>query len=99
MYIYNVTVTIEADILDEWLRWMKTVHVPDVMATGLFMENKICKLITDDASETTYAVQYTFRSMNDIEKYQKEFAPKLQQEHKEKFKDKFAAFRTILEII
>ena len=32
-------------------------------------------------------------------KYQKEFAPKLQKEHSEKFKDKFAAFRTILEII
>lgn len=98
MFIYNVTVTLEKDIHSEWLKWMKEVHIPDVMHTGLFVGNKICKLISEDM-ETTYAIQYTFREMNDLHKYQKEFAPKLQQAHKEKFKDKFAAFRTVLEII
>ena len=98
MYIYNVTVTIEESIHSDWLRWMKEVHIPDVMRTGIFVDNKICKLITEEM-ETTYAIQYTFRTMDDMNKYQKEFAPKLQQEHREKFKDKFAAFRTVLEII
>jgi len=98
MYIYNVTVTIEEEIHSDWLTWMKEVHIPDVMRTGLFVENKICKLISQEM-ETTYAIQYTFHDMNDLKKYQKEFAPKLQQDHKEKFKDKFAAFRTVLEII
>ena len=98
MYIYNVTVTIEKDIHEEWLRWMKEIHMPDVMETKCFTENKICRLITEE-SETTYAVQYTFETMEHMSKYQNEFAPKLQQEHKEKFKDKFAAFRTILEIV
>jgi len=98
MYIYNVTVTIEVSILNEWMKWMKEEHIPDVMRTGLFIENKICKLITEEP-EITFAIQYTFHTMTNFEKYQKEFAPRLQQEHKEKFKDKFAAFRTILEII
>lgn len=98
MYIYNVTVTMEEDIHADWLKWMKEVHIPDVMRTGLFVDNKICKLISEEM-ETTYAIQYTFRVMDDLNKYQKEFAHKLQQEHKEKFKDKFAAFRTVLEII
>ena len=98
MYIYNVTVTIEADIHDEWLKWMKGSHIPKVMRTGFFVENRICKLLTEEA-EITYAIQYTFREMDDLNKYQKEFATKLQQEHREKFKDKFAAFRTVLEII
>jgi hypothetical protein len=98
MFIYNVTVTLEESIHNEWLAWMKEVHIPDVMKTGLFVENKICKLLTEEL-ETTYAIQYTFNAMDDLRKYQKEFAPKLQAEHKEKFKDKFAAFRTVLEII
>ncbi len=98
MYIYNVTVTLEDSIHNEWLKWMKEVHVPDVMRTGLFVDNKICKLLTEEI-ETTYAIQYTFRTIEDLNKYQKEHAPKLQQAHKDKFKDKFAAFRTILEII
>lgn len=79
--------------------WMKTVHIPDVMHTGLFTENKLCRLITEDESEITYAIQYHFRNMNNMHTYQKEFASKLQQDHREKFKDKFAAFRTILEIV
>ena len=37
--------------------------------------------------------------MDDLAAYQKEHAPRLQREHTEKFKDKFAAFRTILEIV
>ena len=98
MYIYNVTVTIDKNIHKEWLRWMKEIHIPDVMRTKCFVENKICRLITEEP-ETTYAVQYIFETMNDMNKYQKEFAPALQHEHKEKFKDKFAAFRTILEIV
>ena len=98
MFIYNVTVTLEKEIHSEWLKWMKKIHIPDVMHTGLFVENKICKVITE-GSEITYAIQYTFHKMDDLNKYQKEFAPKLQQAHAEKFKDKFAAFRTILEII
>lgn len=98
MYIYNITVTLEESIHDDWLKWMKETHIPDVLRTGFFVENKICKLITEE-KETTYAVQYTFRKMEDLAAYQKEYAPRLQREHTEKFKDKFAAFRTILEII
>jgi hypothetical protein len=37
--------------------------------------------------------------MKDIEKYQKEFAPQLQSDVKEKYGEKFTAFRTLLEII
>jgi len=77
---------------------MKETHIPDVMATGFFTENKICKVLSEEL-ETTYAIQYTFRTMEDMNRYQKEHAPRLQKEHTEKFKDKFAAFRTILEII
>lgn len=98
MFIYNVTVTLEESVHDEWLRWMREIHIPDVMRTGFFTENKICKLLVEE-KETTYAIQYTFRKMEDLNAYQKEHAPRLQKEHSEKFKNKFAAFRTILEII
>ena len=98
MYIYNVTVTLEKEIHNAWLKWMKEKHIPDVMRTGIFTENKICKLVTGEP-EITYAIQYTFQMMEDLNKYQKEFAPIFQKEHTDKFKDKFAVFRTILEII
>ena len=98
MYIYNITVTVEDSIHAEWLKWMQQIHIPDVMGTGFFTENKICKLLTEE-TEITYAIQYTFKKMDDLHAYQKEHAPQLQKEHSEKFKNKFAAFRTILEIV
>ena len=98
MFIYNVTVTLEDSIQDEWLKWMREIHIPDVMRTGFFTENRICKVHSKEP-EITYAIQYTFRTMDDMNTYQKEHASRLQKEHGDKFKDKFAAFRTILEII
>ena len=98
MYIYNVTVTIEPDIHEEWLEWMRTKHIPDVMKTGHFTENRICRVLSKE-NEITYALQYHFRKMEDLQTYQKDHAPRLQQEVADRYQEKFAAFRTVLEII
>ena len=99
MFIYNVTVNIADDVHAEWLNWMKTVHMPDVMKTGYFIDSQILKVLYVDDEGHTYSIQYKFLEMEDIEKYQKEFAPKLQADHSEKFKDKYSAFRTLLQIV
>jgi hypothetical protein len=99
MFIYNVTVNINDDIQAEWVRWMKEVHIPDVLKTGCFIDSQMVKVLYVNDEGHTYSIQYKFLEMGDLEKYQKEFAPALQAEHTEKFKDKFAAFRTILQII
>ena len=99
MIIYNVTVNIDNDVREEWLNWMKNVHIPDVMATGFFLENKICKVLVDEEQGTTYSIQYTAANMSDYEEYQQQHAPRLQKEHTEKYGRKAAAFRTLLEIV
>lgn len=99
MYIYNVTVNIDADVHEEWLKYMKEEHIPDVMKTGCFVDNQIVKVLNVDDQGHTYSFQYRFLDMDDIERYQKEHAPRLQADVKNKYADKFAAFRTLLEII
>jgi hypothetical protein len=99
MIIYNVTVNIEKDVEQDWLRWMKEKHIPDVMKTGFFLENKICKVLVEEEQGITYAIQYTCMSMEDLQSYQQKHAPGLQREHAERYKGKFVAFRTLLEII
>ena len=99
MIIYNVTVNIENDVREEWLQWMKEKHIPDVMATGHFTEHKICKVLVDEEEGTTYSIQYSCRNMADYEQYHKNHAPRLQKEVKDKYADKFVAFRTLLEIV
>lgn len=99
MYIYNVTVSIDKQIAQEWLQWMKTIHIPDVLKTGYFKENKICKVLNVNDEGETFSIQYTFESMADIEAYQKHDGPRLQAEHTQRYEGKYVAFRTLLEIV
>ena len=99
MIIYNVTVNIENDVREEWLQWMKEKHIPDVMNTGLFLENKICKVLVNEEQGTTYSIQYTCESMKNLEEYKREHAARLQKKHADKFANKFVAFRTVLEVL
>ncbi|MEO6303712.1 MAG: DUF4286 family protein [Bacteroidia bacterium] len=99
MFIYNVTVNIADEAQNEWLKWMKEVHIPDVMKTGCFIDSQVLKVLYVEDEGHTYSIQYKFLEMVDIEKYQKEFAPALQEEHKKKFEGKYAAFRTVLQIV
>jgi hypothetical protein len=100
MIVYNVTMNIDHSVHDEWLTWMKEVHIPDVMKTGMFIDNRMLKVLGDEESGgVTYSIQYTCRTMDDYRKYEMEYAPALRAEYNEKYKDKFVAFRTLLETI
>lgn len=100
MIIYNVTVKVNSEINDDWKKWMKEVHIPDVMNTGMFLESKMMRVISIDESEgITYAIQYFCKDMATLHQYQVKFAPKLQKEHTERYKEKFVAFRTLMEVI
>lgn len=98
MFIYNVTVNISEDVHQQWLKWMKETHIPEVMKTGCFIDNQILKVLYVADEGHTYSIQYKFLEMADIEKYQKEFAPALQADHKKMFGEKYTAFRTLLRI-
>jgi len=99
MILYNVTISIDATVEEEWLQWMKEIHIPDVMNTGLFIDNKICRIHAEEEGGKSYSIQYLATSWSEYNQYQDMFALKLQQEHTLKFSGKFAAFRTILEVV
>jgi len=100
MIIYNVTVNIENSVSAEWLNWMQQKHIPEVMATGMFVDHRILRLIGDEETGgTTYAIQYSAKTMDDYQRYRTEFAPALQKDALDHFGDKFTAFRTLLETV
>lgn len=99
MYIYSVTVSIDKDVAPEWLRWMKSNHIPEVMQTGYFTEYKMCKVLNVEDEGQTFSMQYTFKTMQDIEDYQKHEAPRLQADMKRLYDGRYIAFRTLLEIV
>ena len=100
MILYNVTVKIDHSVHDEWLEWMRKEHIPAVMHTGMFSDNRIAKVLGQDESEgITYSIQYTCQDMATMQRYAGQHAPALQQEHNQRYQGKFVAFRTLLEIV
>ena len=99
MIIYNVTVSVEESIKEDWLIWMQDVHIPEVMATSVFLKSQINRVIVQGDSDNTFAIAYTCASMKDLHQYQIKFATELQQKHVARYGNKAVAFRTLMEVI
>lgn len=99
MIIYNVTINISPDVEEDWKAWMKDHHIPDMIQTGCFESAKFLRLLNEspDAEGNTYAIQYFARDQSSVDHYLEKFAPKLRAEHTNRYRDKFVAFRTLLE--
>lgn len=100
MLLYNVTVGIDKDVEQEWIRWMKEKHIPAVMQTGMFVNSKMYKVLHDAEDGTiSYSIQYFAKSIDDVQQYLEVYAPRLIEEHRQRFNNKHVAFRTLLEEI
>ena len=100
MLIYNVTIKVSPTIHESWLEWMKKEHIPEIMATGLFHDYRICRLLDQDDSEgPTYAVQYFTDTLENYHTYLQEHAGLLRQKSLDAFGDRFVAFRTVMQVV
>jgi hypothetical protein len=98
MLLYNITVGIDKEVEHEWLHWMKTEHIPEVMRTNLFFDFKIYKVLHDeDETNISYSVQYLAQTLDHVTTYFEKFAPSLLEKLRLRFKDKHVAFMTLLE--
>lgn len=99
MVLYNVTVSVDPQKSADWLHYMRSEHIPDVMATGAFRDFKICRIHAEEEAGETFAVQYVAWSHESFNAYQDSQAAELQALHAAKFGDCTAAFRTVLSIL
>lgn len=99
MILYNVTVSIDEGIQEEWLAWMRKKHIPDVLETGCFIEARISRVHGEEDGGLTYAISYIAPTREKYDEYLSNYASELQKEHTEKYSGQFAAFRTLLSVI
>jgi hypothetical protein len=98
MILYDVMLTVDDSIHDEWLSWMKTHHMPRIMDTGCFIESKMYRVLSPEPEEgTSYSIHFHCKSLEDYERYQIKYAAILQAEQKEKFGAKFTVYRAVME--
>ena len=101
MFIYNVTVKTDAAISTAWERWMLDEHMPELLATGLFTECRLCRLADndDDDDSATYSAQYTCASRAEYEQYIAKWAPQMRQRGLDRFGSGFVAFRSVMDVL
>jgi hypothetical protein len=99
MILYNVTVSIDPEVGEEWLNWMRSTHIPDVMATGCFLESRISRIHAEEEGGLTYSIMYLCSSQERLDEYRETHASALQKDHSDRYAGKFAAFRTFLSVI
>lgn len=99
MFIYNVTIALDAEIEDQWVQWMQSTHIPEMLQTGCFTEACMHKVLhsANETGHPSYAVQYKVNSYKELENYYKNHANDLRNKAFEAFSDKFIALRTELE--
>ena len=100
MFVYNITIKISPEIESEWIKWQQEEHIPEVMSSKLFSDNKFFRLLELDESDViTYVVQYFASSRENYNQYIKTFAPQLRKKAFEKWGDRFIAHLTIMELV
>lgn len=100
MIIYNVTIKVDAGIAGSWLQWLLKEHIPAVMSTGCFQENRVARLLeVDDSEGPTYAIQYHAASKADYNRYIELHAERMRKDSHQKWGERFIAFRSLMELV
>ena len=100
MIIYNVTTKVHWDIHEAWLAWMKDKHLPEVMASGCFIDMRFVRLLeTDETEGPTYAAQFHAANMEDYKRYIEHHAPILRKDVMDNWGNNFISFRSLMEVV
>lgn len=100
MILYNITINVTSDIEQDFISWMKSTHIPEVLATGMFVEHRFYRLLheSEDGS-INYSIQFFTETMEKMMEYERIHAPALRTKTRERYQDKAVSFRSLLETI
>lgn len=100
MFIYNITSQTDWSIHEQWVEWMKEVHIPNIMQTNCFTKWQFVKVIDiDETDGVTYALQLYAESRSDYNRYLELFDAALRKHVSDKWGNKCIGFRTLMQVV
>src|SRR6476619_2651607 len=98
MFIYNVTIKVDARIAAPWLQWMLSEHIPEILQTKCFHHYRVVRLLDiDDTEGPTYAIQYEAHQKANNNRYMELYDDKMKKKSNDKWRDQLIAFRSLME--
>lgn len=99
MIIYNETIIVDEGIHKQWLSWMQTEYIPQVMKTGYFNSYKILNVLDSPNEGVTYCVQYLTDSQEKYNQFNLHHFLGLQATHQQQFENQFVLFNTLMQTV
>lgn len=100
MLVYNITYAVPHEIHEEWMSWMKNIHIPEIMSLGLFSGHTILRLLEMEEQEGIgIALQLRAETEENYRKYITEHAPGLRLKARDVWGDQVMGFRTLMAIV
>lgn len=83
---YEVTMEVDSSIAEEWVEYMRSEHIPEVMQTGVFISCQFLRIIepSKDGLEC-FRITYEAKSLSAIQDYRAELSPELQRKHNARY--------------
>lgn len=91
---YNVRVTVGDGLADRFAEYMRSKHIPDVLAAGKFDSGEIAR--SDDGS---FLVSYQAASRSDLDEYLENHTGRLREAFSREFPFEVRVEREVLEVL
>ncbi|MBI45707.1 MAG: hypothetical protein CMG66_06065 [Candidatus Marinimicrobia bacterium] len=98
MIVYEVNLSVNGSIYDEYRKWLKN-HIEKMLTFKGFYKYKMYTVSSDCLNQKEICIHYYIESLEDLEYYFDNYAEKMRLEGIELFKNNFSASRRILSVL
>jgi hypothetical protein len=99
MIVYNETIIVEEASYENWISYIRQVHIPEVMATGYFDSYKVLNVIDSPNEGVTTCVQYNTDSEERFAQFYNQHLQGLHKAHHELYENKYVLYSSLMETI
>ncbi len=98
--LYNITMQVEKQLLDDWLSWIQLEHIPGIMDTGCFIKHQVLRLMNNNQQdEQTFAIQYFASTIYKFNQFEENFLEQELKKISDKWNTSVMYFTTVMEIV
>lgn len=94
MIIYEITVTVSADFIEDYEKYMRSQHIPDLLATGFFAGAKMAR-----SGKNRYRIQYEAFDQKALDEYLEAEAARLREDFLAHFPEGIEVVRENWEVL
>ena len=98
MIIYEVNLTVNSGVADQYRRWLQE-HIEEMLSLDGFEKAAWYEVEGEDMTKQLWSVHYYLKDRESLENYFETHAQRMRQEGRRRFAGKFSAHRRILNTI